>query len=228
MIIDMHTHHRSTLLTEELIKRGQWKINVDSDGRKHVYQEDTYVFTMTEQYAKPDLEKRIEYLDQYGIDMQVLSTPRSSDYSAEDGPDLARITNDGIAELVKKYPDRFIGLASIPIKNKAKSLDELDRAISELGLKGVCISGNIGGIPLDSDYLWPFYKKVADLDIPIFVHPGFPAGADQMEDYGLISTVGFEFDLILAQTRLIYGGVLEDFPTLNFIFSHLGWGSLFL
>ena len=144
MIIDMHTHHRPTLLTEELIKRGQWKINVDSDGRKHVYQEDTYVFTMTEQYAKPDLEKRIEYLDQYGIDMQVLSTPRSSDYSAEDGPDLARITNDGIAELVKKYPDRFIGLASIPIKNKAKSLDELDRAISELGLKGVCISGNIG------------------------------------------------------------------------------------
>jgi aminocarboxymuconate-semialdehyde decarboxylase len=97
-----------------------------------------------------------------------------------------------------------------------------------LGLKGICISANIGGIPLDSDDLRPLYKKITELDIPIFVHPGFPAGADQMKDYGLIPIVGFEFDLILAQVRLIYGGVLEEFPTLKFIFSHLGGGTPFL
>lgn len=228
MVIDVHTHYRSKILFDELLKRGQMKIIVDSEGKKHVYDGNMYMFTMPEQYAEPDLDKRIEFLDQYGIDMQALSTPRSSDYSAEDGPELTRITNNGIAEVVTRYPDRFIGLASVPIKNKAKSLDELDRAINELGLKGVCISANIGGIPLDSDYLWPFYKKVAELDIPIFVHPGFPAGADQMKDYGLIPIVGFEFDLILAQVRLIYGGVLEEFPTLKFIFSHLGGGTPFL
>jgi len=228
MIIDVHTHYRSKMIFEELIKRGQMRIVVDSDGRKHVYDGEMFVFTMPEQYAEPDIEKRIAYLDQHGIDMQVLSTPRSSDYSAEDGPDLARITNDGIAAVVKKYPSRFIGLASIPIKNKAKAFDELDRAVNELGLKGICISANIGGISLDSDYLRPLYKKITDLDIPIFVHPGFPAGADQMKDYGLIPIVGFEFDLILAQVRLIYGGVLEEFPTLKFIFSHLGGGTPFL
>jgi len=228
MIIDVHTHYRSTLLVEELIKRGQMKIIRDSEGKKHVYDGEMYMFTMPEQYDEPDLERRIEFLDQHGIDMQVLSTPRASDYSAEDGPELARITNDGIAQVVKKYPNRFLGLASIPIKNKAKALDEMDRAINELGLRGICISGNIGGIPLDSDYLWPFYKKVAELDIPMFVHPGFPAGADQMKDYGLIPIVGFEFDLILAQVRIIYGGVLEEFPTLKFIFSHLGGGIPFL
>jgi aminocarboxymuconate-semialdehyde decarboxylase len=216
------------MIFEELIRRGQMKIVVDSDGKKHVYDGDMFVFTMPEQYAEPNVEKRIEYLDQNGIDIQVLSTPRSSDYSAEDGPELTRITNDGIAGVVKKYPDRFIGLASIPIKNKVKAMDELDRAINELGLKGICISANIGGIPLDSDYLRPLYKKITELDIPIFVHPGFPAGADQMKDYGLIPIVGFEFDLILAQVRLIYGGVLEEFPTLKFIFSHLGGGTPFL
>jgi predicted TIM-barrel fold metal-dependent hydrolase len=87
---------------------------------KHIYDGEMYVFTMPEQYAEPDLEKRIEYLDQHGIDMQVLSTPRSSDYSAEEGPELARITNDGIAAVVKKYPKRFVGLASIPVKNKTR------------------------------------------------------------------------------------------------------------
>ena len=228
MIIDVHTHYRSKMIFEELIRRGRMKIVVDSDGKRHVYDGEMFVFTMPEQYAEPNVEKRIEYLDRHGIDMQVLSTPRSSDYSAEDGPELTRITNDGIAEVVKKYPDRFIGLASIPIKNKARAMDELDRAINELGLKGICISANIGGIPLDSDDLHPLYKKIAELDIPIFVHPGFPAGADQMKDYGLIPIVGFEFDLILAQVRLIYGGVLEEFPTLKFIFSHLGGGTPFL
>lgn len=228
MIIDVHTHYRSKHLLEELIKRGFMKLVVDSDGKKHIYDRGMYKFTMPDQYAEPNLEKRIEYLDQYGIDMQVLSTPLSSDYSAEDGPELARMSNDGIAEVVRKYPRRFIGLASIPIRNRTKSLDELERAIHELGFKGVCIGANIEGIPLDSDYLWPFYKKVVELDIPIFVHPGFPPGAGQMNDYGLIPIVGFEFELILAQVRIIYGGVLEEFPTLKFIFSHLGGGSPFL
>jgi len=228
MIIDVHTHYRSKKIFDELLKRGQMKIIMDSDGRKHVYDGQMFVFTMPEQYAEPDIEKRIAYMDQYGIDIQVLSTPRSSDYSEEDGPDLARITNEGIAEIVKRYPKRFIGLASIPLKNMSKALYELDRAINDLGFKGVCISANIGGISLDSNYLWPFYEKVMEMDIPIFVHPGFPAGADQMKDYGLIPIVGFEFDLILAQVKLIYGGVLEEFPTLKFIFSHLGGGIPFL
>jgi aminocarboxymuconate-semialdehyde decarboxylase len=228
MIIDVHTHYRSKLLFEELIRKGQMKVIIDHDKKKHIYDRGMYMFSMPEQYAEPDLEKRIEYLDQYGIDMQVLSTPRSSDYSAEDGEELAKITNDGIAEVIRRYPNRFIGLASVPIKDKIKSLDELNRAINELGFKGVCISSNIGGIPLDSEYLWPFYKKVVEMDIPIFVHPGFPLGADQMKDYGLGPIIGFELDLILAQARLIYGGVLEEFPTLKFIFSHLGGGTPFL
>jgi aminocarboxymuconate-semialdehyde decarboxylase len=228
MIIDVHTHYRSKLLFQELLKRGQMKIMVDQDKNRHVYDRGMYMFSMPEQYAEPDLERRIEYLDRHGIDIQVLSTPRSSDYSAEEGAELAKITNDGIAEATQRHPNRFIGLASVPIKDKSKALDELNRAIHELGFKGVCISSNIGGIPLDSEDLWPFYKRVVELDIPIFVHPGYPLGVDQMKDYGLGPIVGFEFDLILAQVRLIYGGVLEEFPTLKFIFSHLGGGTPFL
>lgn len=224
----MHAHYRPQRLFEELLRRGQMKIIVGNDGKKHVYDGNIRVFTMPDQYIEERIEKRIEYLDHRGIDIQVLSVPRGSDYTQEDGPEIARIANDEMAKVTKRYPDRFIGLASIPIKNRKKSLDELDRAINGLGLKGVCISGNIGGISLDSDDLLPFYEKAADLDVPIFVHPGLPAGADQMRDYALIQTVGFEFDLILAQVKLIYGGILERFPTLKFVFAHLGGGSPFL
>ena len=168
------------------------------------------------------------YLDQHGIDIQVLSTPHSGSYPPEHAPDIVRMTNDGIAQVVRKYPGRFIGLASIPLRNKEKSFDELDRAVNELGMKGVCIDSNIGGIPLDSDDLWPFYKKVAELDIPILVHPGFPEGAEQYKCYGLVPILGYEFDLMLAQAKIIFGGVLEEFPTLKIIFSHLGGGTPFL
>jgi aminocarboxymuconate-semialdehyde decarboxylase len=228
MIIDVHTHFRSKLLFERLIAKGQMSVVIDEERNKHIYDRGIYMFSMPDQYAEPDIEKRVEYLDRHGIDIQVLSTPRSSDYPPEDGAELARITNDGIAAVTRKYPDRFIGLASVPIKDKRNWRDELDRAVEELGFKGVCISSNIGGIPLDSDELRPFYKRIAELDLPMFVHPGFPLGADQMNDYGLGPIVGFEFDLIFAQARLIYGGVLEEFPTLKFIFSHLGGGTPFL
>lgn len=228
MIIDVHSHYRHKIFSQELQKKGLIKAVADSDGKKHLFAGDVCIAPMPDQYAEPNLEKRIEYLDQRGIDMQVLSIPRASDYSAEDSPFLTKIANDGIAEVVRKYPNRLIGLASIPLRNEKKALEELDRAVNELGLKGVCISGNIGGVSLDSDSLWPFYKKVVDFDIPIFVHPGIPLAADQMKNYALIPTVGFEFDLILGQLNLIFGGVLEEFPTIKFIFAHLGGGSPFL
>jgi aminocarboxymuconate-semialdehyde decarboxylase len=228
MIIDVHTHYRAKGIFEELIKRGLTRIVVDGEGKKHVYDGPYYRHTMPEQYSEPDIDKRVAYLDQHGVDIQALSTPHSGSYSAEDALVISKMTNDGIAQVVRKYPKRFIGLASIPLRNKAKALDELNRAVNELGMRGVCIDSNVGGIPLDSEELWPFYRKVVELDLPIFVHPGFPEGPEQYQCYGLVPILGYEFDLMLAQAKLIYGGVLEEFPNLKFIFSHLGAGTPFL
>lgn len=228
MIIDVHTHFRAKGIFEELIKRGLTKIIVDREGKKHVYDGEYYRHTMPEQYAEPDIDKRVAYLDQHGVDVQVLSTPHSGSYPAEHAPHITKMTNDGLAQIVRKYPKRFIGLASVPLRNKEKSLDELNRAVNELGMKGICMDSNIGGIPLDSHELWPFYRKVSDLDIPILIHPGFPEGPEQYKCYGLVPILGYEFDLMLAQAKIIFGGVLEEFPTLKFIFSHLGGGTPFL
>ena len=228
MIIDIHNHYRSKELFEELLKRGQFKIVEDSAGRKLMYDRGVFIAAMPEQYEEPSLDKRLRMMDDHGIDVQILSIPRSSDYSSENGPYLARVANDGIAAVVRKHPDRFAGLASIPIKNMERAMEELDRAFNELKMKGLCISGHIGGIPLDSKELWPFYERVVELDVPLLVHPGIPPGAEAMKGYALLSTVGFEFDLILGMTRLIFGGVLEAFPALKFIFSHLGGGMPFL
>ena len=79
MIIDVHTHYRSKQIFDELLKRGQMRTTVDKDGKTHVYDGDMYVFTMPEQYAEPDLEKRIEYLDQHGIERRASPAAKRRD-----------------------------------------------------------------------------------------------------------------------------------------------------
>ena len=99
MIIDVHTHFRAKGIFEELIKRGLTRIVVDGEGKRHVYDGDYYRHTMPEQYVEPDIEKRVAYLDQHGIDIQVLSTPHSSSYPSEHAPEIARMTNEGLAQV---------------------------------------------------------------------------------------------------------------------------------
>ncbi len=92
----------------------------------------------------------------------------------------------------------------------------------ELGARGIILGSNIDGIPLDHREFRPFFARVAELDIPILVHPMTPPGNEAMNDYRLAPMIGFEMDLCLATVRIVMGGILKDFPNLKFIISHLG------
>jgi len=104
-------------------------------------------------------------------------------------------------------------------------LRELERAVSELGLKGVTISSQVNGLSLDAKEFTPLYKLMNRLGVPIFVHPALsPKGYSLMQDYMLPVILTREFDLGVAVTRLIAGGVVEGYPDLHFVFAHFGGG----
>jgi predicted TIM-barrel fold metal-dependent hydrolase len=133
------------------------------------------------------------------------------------------LINDSTTEAQKRYPGRFVGLAHAPVLDDA-GLRELERAI-HLGLKGATISSQVNGLSLDAKEFTPFYDLMNKLGASIFVHPALaPKGYSLMNDYQLPVILTREFDLGVAVTRLIAGGVLDRFPDLHFVFAHFGGG----
>ncbi len=164
------------------------------------------------------IEKHLEAMDAAGIDAAVLTCwePSLGD---------AKILNNDLAALQRKYPRRIIGFAHTPPLGGKKALQELERGVKDLGLQGAAITGHVRGRSLDSGELFPFYEKVSELDVPIFVHastiPPFPT---VKRASNLVSGIGREMDLALATCCIVYGGILEEFPGLRFIIGHLGGG----
>jgi len=172
-----------------------------------------------------DPERRIQDMNRTGLDMQAISiSPNSILYNvdAEDGLIFSRKHNNGIAEVVRAYPDRFVGMATVPLQDVSMAISELERAVLDLGLKAVEITSNINDKNLDEAEFWPFYRRVQELDIPIFVHPRNVAGFDRMQRYYLANLIGNPLDTTIAIASVIFGGVLESFPRLKFLFAHAG------
>jgi aminocarboxymuconate-semialdehyde decarboxylase len=167
-----------------------------------------------------DLEAQLRDMDRVGIDVAVQSCILGWDTTLEN----CRLINDSTAQAQKDYPGRFVGLAHAPILEE-DGLRELERAIGELGLKGVTISSQVNGLPLDAKEFVAFYELMRRLGVPIFVHPALaPKGYSLMNDYQLPVILTREFDLGLAVTRLIAGAVVERYPELDFVFAHFGGG----
>jgi predicted TIM-barrel fold metal-dependent hydrolase len=168
-----------------------------------------------------DMEAQIRDMDRVGIDVAVQSCILGWDTTLEN----CQLLNDCTARLQKDYPDRFVGLAHAPVLEGESGVRELDRAVSHLGLKGVTISSQVNGLSLDAKEFTPFYELMNRLAVPIFVHPALaPKGYSLMRDYMLPVILTREFDLGVAVTRLIAGGVVERYPDLQFVFAHFGGG----
>ena len=146
-------------------------------------------------------------------------------YSREEALPLLRESNQYMAQLRDKHPDRVVALATAIPGGGDAHLKELERAVKEDDLRGVLISSSHRGAFPDDDNARPFFELVTALDIPVMMHPpavGF--GEERMMEYRLASSVGRPFDNCLALARLIVRGVLEDFPNVKLVASHLGGG----
>lgn len=223
MRVDLHTHYYPAeyLGALETLDTAL-EITEDSNGNKIVKDGGARILTITPEMSDPTV--RIREMDEAGIDIQVLSlsTPNVYFASDEDSLNLAETTNDHLSALCEEFPDRFMCLASVPLNNVDYAIKELHRAIHELGMNGLIIGSNINRRPLNSEEFRPFFKEVDRLGLVVLVHPMTPVGVELMYEYGLAPLIGFVFDTTLAITRMVYSGMMEEYPNIKFVVAHLG------
>ena len=172
-------------------------------------------------------EVRVQQCDAQNVHVQVLSTvPVMFNYWAkpEHTHDLSKILNDHIAEIVEKYPTRFIGLGTLPMQDSKRAILELERCVNDLGLAGVQIGSHINDWNLNAPELFDIFAAAEELGAAIFVHPWDMVGKQQMEEYWLPWLVGMPAETSLAICSMIFGGVLERLPNLRIAFAHGGGG----
>lgn len=171
-----------------------------------------------------ELEPRIEEMDATGVDVQALSLSQPMVYWAGDdlGRRLAETYNDGLAEAHEAYPERFVGLMTLPMQSPRLALEELERAARLPGMRGVYLATVVGDRELADESFWPIYERIADLGLPVFLHPLNVIGGERLKSYFLANLLGNPFDTAVAAAHLIFGGVLDRWPALHVCLPHAG------
>ncbi len=178
-----------------------------------------------------DVDARRRLLDQFDDLRQVIclaNPPLELVAPPEQSPELARIANDSLAEVCRAHPDRFPAfVASLPMNNVAACLAEIDRAVTQLGARGIQVFTNVAGKPLSAPEFRPIFQKMVALDLPVWVHPmRGPQFADyaseKASDNEIWFSFGWPYETTACMTRLIYSGIFDELPTLKIISHHMG------
>jgi aminocarboxymuconate-semialdehyde decarboxylase len=224
--IDVHAH----VLTEEMMQRlrkeapgiGPKLSDIDEHGA-------TLQIASITQRPYPrggwDMDLRLRDMDAYGIDVQALSVlPQTFLYDQEPSLTAAfcAIQNEAIAALVARQPDRFVGLAGLPLQAPERAAAELRRGMRDLGLKGALIGSHIEGRNLDDPELESLWAAAEELDALILIHPQKVAAANRLGSYYLTNLIGNPLETTIAAASLVFGGVLERYPNLKICLSHGG------
>jgi aminocarboxymuconate-semialdehyde decarboxylase len=220
--IDIHSHFVDQHYLEDLQRVLKLDIEETSDGKTLMrHHGHTLAWTRPDMF---NVDARLRDMDKKGIATRVLSvsTPNVYPWQGAEQVRMARHVNEALARYCRGHPDRFVGLASLPLSDIEASLAEIDRAVGELGMKGVIIGSNIGGPPLNDRRFEPLWAKINALKLPVFEHPMFPKDTSEMNEFELPLRVGMIFDTTLVAARMIYGGVFERYPDFPYILAHTG------
>ena len=184
-----------------------------------------------------DPEACVREMDRAGIELCVMSLTSPGVQSVEDprkAIELARSANDYAASFIQRFPGRFSAFAAVPLQDPKEAASELERATSQLGLKGALINGytNVGPEEqvqyLDEDAVRPFWEKVAQLKVPVYLHPREPLPSQRRSIQGYPELIGsawaFTYETASHALRLMLSGLFDDFPELQVILGHLGEG----
>jgi predicted TIM-barrel fold metal-dependent hydrolase len=211
MIIDIAAHHISKSAGKMLLRTKYY-----GDGKE---------FSYPSQNADPEV--RLKLMEKYGVDVQALSqtAPVILGLSDKDAAEICRLSNDDNYALCKAYPDRFVNICIVSLFDMKSAMRELERSINELDCRGVTIATNHKGKGLDSPEYFPFYEKLVKHDLPLFPHPthweSYPL-VKMDEGWRMMHIFGWPFDTTQAVWRLIFGGVIDRYPSLKVVTHHLG------
>lgn len=223
--VDIHCHRQcypaGDLMKEEARKAGFEALSLGSELTKEVNRKQL-------EFIKPkmqSIEKRLEDMDNMGVDLQAVSvSPYQYYYWAEPeaGRDVCQLINDDMAGDIALHPDRLVGLGTIPLQNTEMAIVELTRCIKDLGYKGIEINSHVAGEELSSSRLEPFWAKVEELGVLVFIHTaGFTHG-DRLGEHYFLNLVGHPIEASIAVSYLIFDGVMERHPGLKICVSHGG------
>lgn len=170
-------------------------------------------------------EAKLADMDRIGVDVQLLSPAPPQYYYWADpelGRETSRLINDRIAETVAGTPERFAGLATLPMQAPEFALAEMRRAVKDLGLKGIEISSNVAGVELSDPRFASIFAAAEELGIIVFLHPlGFSHG-ERLTQHYLNNVLGNPLEAAVALSHLIFGGVLDRHPGLKLCVAHGG------
>ena len=178
-----------------------------------------------------DIQRHVQVMDENGIEKAVLSYP-TSDAHTKLGSlgEVARIYNDSVADIIKRYPNRFVGAAVLPITSKQAMLDELNRATQELGFKAVSLASSYEGMYLDDERFHAVYKKAHELKLPIFVHSQIinPIGSERVQDPLLKPVIEYIVDTTMCVGKLLMADIFKEFAEVKFVFAYFGGITAFI
>jgi aminocarboxymuconate-semialdehyde decarboxylase len=179
-----------------------------------------------------DLDERFRVMDQFGPDYRQILSLASPPLEVLGGPEvstqLAQAANDGMADLVRRHPDRFPGfVASLAMNAPDEIVTEAHRAINDLGACGVQVFTNVNGQPLTAPEIRPLFSAMVEHDLPIWVHPARGANftdylTETSSKYEIWWTFGWPYETSAAMARIVFEGLLDDYPSLKIITHHMG------
>lgn len=227
--IDIHHHYFAPELVNEIKQHG------NALGIEYYTPKDSRESPLSIQFPKgnrlnldprlAEIEKRLEIMNQGSIAIATVEVQTSAvgyELDGSRGESWSKLYNQAIQSLVKRHPNRFAGIATVPLQDPSRAAKVLEYAIVNLKMSGVTIASNVVGKYYDSKDFDPFWKKAEELDVMMIMHPEWVAGSDKMGGYGLRTVCGNPADTTLSVGYMIYSGVFDRFPKLKLALLHGG------
>jgi aminocarboxymuconate-semialdehyde decarboxylase len=221
-IIDFHNHYYPPAYLDALRSGpSAVEVTVDDQGNPLLHYPGDYNIAVP---GHRDIEYRERVLMDLGVDTQVLTltTPGTHVETPANAARLAALVNDAFASVSQSKRGRFTALATLPLNDPAASAKELERTRRDLGLRGAMLFSNVNGVGLNDQRFLPLYETANDLGAVLYIHPTSPVGVEAMTDFWLMPLVGFLMDTTLAAAKIVFSGVAERFPKIQWVLCHLG------
>jgi aminocarboxymuconate-semialdehyde decarboxylase len=222
MIVDFHNHFYPMAYIKAIEKESKfYKVTYDEEENPVIHSPGDYNIVVP---GHRNIDIRSKVLEEARVDMQVLSftTPGTVVEPPDRSVQLARMVNDTFSEIIESNPDQFTALATLPLNVPEACPDEMERATTSKGLKGVMLYSNVNGVALADKRFLPLYERANELEAVFYIHPTYPLGVEAMEDYMMMPLIGFCFDTTLAAAKLVFEGIPRRFPKIKWVLAHLG------
>lgn len=213
-VIDIHNHVTPRFFVDAIARDGEWNTLGPDVGELHIPK-----FSIS-------AEERLEEMDGMGVDIHVLTINTGFfryDLDPEVTTRIAHDCNAALAEMMQAYPDRYQGLASVPLQDVPAAIEVMSHAMAEQGFKGITIGDHVNGVTLDDSRFYPFWKAVEELGAVVFFHQASSTVVEHRTlRYGIPNVIGNLTERAITFATLVYGGIMDKFPDLKLCLGHAG------